>query len=97
MKNLEAMQKEPKNSTYLDTYAWVLFKRKNYSLAKFYMENAISNGGSTNPTLLEHMGDILYMMEKKQDAVDFWKKAKQNGGQTELLDRKIRDQKYYEK
>lgn len=93
----KVIEKFPNNPTYLDTYAWVLFKRKNYSLAKFYMENALTNGGNTNPTLLEHMGDILFMMEKKSEASEYWQKARENGGESEVLDRKIRDQQYYEK
>ncbi|MBN2774548.1 MAG: tetratricopeptide repeat protein, partial [Prolixibacteraceae bacterium] len=87
----------PDNSTYLDTHAWVLFKKKEYQLAKFYMESAIKNGGETNPVLLEHYGDILIMLKNTDEARKFWEKAKEMGGESALLDRKIRDMKYYEK
>ena len=80
----------------LDTHAWVLFKKGNYTLAKFYMESAINNGGENNPTLLEHYGDILFMLEKLEEASQFWEKAKNNGGSSEVLKRKIREQKYFE-
>jgi len=53
----------PNNATYLDTHAWVLFKKGEYILAKFYMESAIKNGGEDNATLLEHYGDILFMLK----------------------------------
>ncbi len=87
----------PLNPTYLDTHAWVLFKKKKYQLAKFYIESAISNGGDKNPTLLEHYGDILFMLEKLDEAKEYWQKAKDNGNQSTVLERKIKDLKYYEK
>jgi len=86
----------PDNATYLDTHAWVLFKKKNYQLAKFYMESAMENGGEENPVLLEHYGDILIMLEKKDEAKKVWEKAKELGSESTVLDQKIRDLKYYE-
>ncbi len=86
----------PDNSTYLDTHAWVLFKKGEYSLAKFYMQSAIKNGGEDNPTLLEHYGDILFMLKKLDEAKQFWEKAKINGSTSEVLERKIKEQKYIE-
>jgi len=34
----KAVKLDPENPTYLDTYAWVLFKKKDYSLAKQYID-----------------------------------------------------------
>jgi tetratricopeptide (TPR) repeat protein len=93
----KVVEKFPDNSTYLDTHAWVLFKKGNYTLAKFYMQSAINNGGENNPTLLEHYGDILFMLEKLEEARQFWEKAKDNGGSSEVLERKIKEKKYFEK
>ncbi len=84
----------PDNETYLDTYAWVLFKKGNYALARFYMETALKNGGENNPVMLEHYGDILFMLNKLSEAKQYWEKAKDNGGTSEVLKRKIREQKY---
>lgn len=92
----KVVERFPDNATYLDTYAWVLFKMKNYQLAKFYMDSAIANGGQDNPTLLEHYGDILIMLEKPEEAKEYWQKAKSNGSDSDVLDRKIKDLKYYE-
>ncbi len=36
-----AIKNEPLNRTYLDTYAWVLFKRENYTMAKFYIDRVV--------------------------------------------------------
>ena len=92
----KVVERYPDNPTYLDTYAWVLFKKGNYSLAKFYMETAINKGGSENPTLLEHYGDILFMLDRVDEAVANWQKAKEFGGDSEILEKKIQDRKYYE-
>lgn len=86
----------PDNPTYLDTHAWVLFKKGDYSLAKFYMESAINNGGSENGTLLEHYGDILIKLNKTEEAVKNWKKARDLGDASELIDRKIEEKRYIE-
>lgn len=92
----KVVERFPDNSTYLDTHAWVLFKKKNYTLARFYMQSAISNGGENNPTLLEHYGDILYFIDKPDEALQYWQRAKDNGGASEILERKIREKKFIE-
>ncbi len=92
----KVIERFPNNSTYLDTHAWVLFKMQKYKLAKFYMGNAIANGGQKNPTLLEHYGDILFMLQNLEEAKQYWQKAKENGSESSVLDKKITDQKYYD-
>ena len=95
-----AVQLQPGNSTYLDTYAWVFFQRANYSLAKFYIESAISKNNQPSGEILEHYGDILYKTGNTDKAVSEWEKAlplkeaeKEN---TDLLKKKIADKTYYE-
>lgn len=90
------VERFPDNSTYLDTHAWVLFKKGEYTLAKFYMKSALKNGGEENATLLEHYGDILFMLEKLEEAKEYWNKAKDNGGNSAVLLRKIKEEKYFE-
>lgn len=88
------IERFPDNATYLDTYAWVLFRKKNYSLAKFYMETALSHSETENPTLTEHYGDILFMLGKVEEAVSNWKKALELGNDSKVLKQKI-DGKIY--
>ncbi len=68
---------EPKNATYLDTYAWIFFKEGKYALAKIYMERAIANEPDPSAVILEHYGDILWFNDEKAAAVEQWKKALQ--------------------
>ena len=93
----KAVRANPNNPTYLDTYAWVLFMRKDYTLAKFYMESAMKNGGDKNGVIVEHFGDILFMLGNKQEALDNWKKALELGDGTEFLSEKVKQERYIDK
>nr|WP_319998466.1 tetratricopeptide repeat protein [uncultured Draconibacterium sp.] len=92
----KVVERFPDNATYLDTHAWVLFKKGEYTLAKFYMDSAMKNSEDESDTLLEHYGDILYKTGKVDEAVEYWKKAKASGSESETLDRKIVEKKYIE-
>jgi len=66
---------EPKNETYLDTYAWILYMQKRYSEARTYMDRALQNGGDKNPVELDHAGDIYVKLKLNKEAIDFWTRA----------------------
>jgi tetratricopeptide (TPR) repeat protein len=69
------IEKEPKNSTYLDTYGWVLYKSGKLRKAQKFIEMAIESGGANNAEILHHYGDILYARGKYTNAIIAWKKA----------------------
>lgn len=69
-----AVEKEPENSSFLDTIGWVYYKLGNYEEAKTYLEKAIEIGGE-RPVMLDHLGDVLFKMGKKELAVELWQKA----------------------
>jgi len=92
----QCIKLEPNNATYLDTYAWIFFMQGNYSLAKIYIESAISKDTTNNTELINHYGDILYMQGEKEKAVEQWKKAKELGMESEVLDKKIAEETYFE-
>ncbi|HPW65484.1 MAG TPA: tetratricopeptide repeat protein [Salinivirgaceae bacterium] len=85
---------EGKNSTYLDTYAYILFELKRYVDALKYIELAILNGGGNNGVILEHYGDILYKNGQTDLAVTTWKEALEKGQDTEILRYKIDNEIY---
>lgn len=66
---------EPENATYLDTYAWILFEKARYTEARIYIDQAMKNGGDTSQVIVEHCGDIYYMLGEKEKALEYWKKA----------------------
>ena len=85
----KTVELEPGNSTYLDTYAWVLFKQRSFVLAKFYIEQAVANIEGDNPEIFEHYGDILYMNGDAEKALVYWKKALDAGSESQSLQIKI--------
>ena len=91
-----AVKLEPNNSTYLDTYAWIFFVQGNYTLAKIYIESALANDTTKSSELVDHYGDILFMSGDKEKALEQWKKAKEMGKESEVLDRKIAEGTYIE-
>ncbi len=87
----KTIEKEPKNSTYLDTYAWIFYQQGNYSLAKFYIERAIDNlDKKQDPgVILEHYGDILLKTGNEKKALEQWKKAYETENKSDALKLKI--------
>jgi len=82
---------EPANPTYLDTYGWVLYEQGSYTLAKIYIERAIENSKEDiSAEVVEHYGDVLFQTGEKEKALDQWKKAKELGGDSPTLDKKIK-------
>ncbi|GMO36178.1 MAG: tetratricopeptide repeat protein [Candidatus Azobacteroides pseudotrichonymphae] len=93
------VQLQPDNITYIDTYAWIFFQAGDYSLAKFYIKNAISKDTVVNGEILEHYGDILYKTGDIDEAVSKWQEAlclkEASNGDTSILKKKITDKTYY--
>ena len=92
-KTLEA---EPFSATYLDTYAWILFRMKRYKEALVYMEKALRYLDTDNPEIYEHYGDVLFMCGEKDKALENWHKALRMNSTSTTLERKIREENYLE-
>ena len=87
--------KFPDNDTYLDTYAWVLYKQKDYAGARQNLEKASKT--TKDASILEHYGDVLWQLGDHAGALAAWQRARKAGpGTSPLLDRKLKDQKLYE-
>ena len=84
------------NASFEDTYAWVLYKEKKYSDAKTWEEKAIQDGASKDATVLDHYGNILYQLGDTDNAVKYWKMAKDLHLDSAVIDKKITDRKLYE-
>ena len=93
---------EPKNATYLDTYAWILFMQKRYSEAKIYIDQTLQYDADTSAVLLEHAGDIYFQVGEKEQALSYWQQALERSSQLsevkddrrQVLIRKIKLKKY---
>jgi len=89
-----AVKDDPENANFVDTYAWVYFAKKDYSMALFYIKSAVEKDEDNH--LLEHYGDILWFNDEKEQAVEQWTKALENDPDNELLQRKVKNKTYYE-
>ncbi len=86
----------PDNASFQDTYAWILYQQKNYKEAKIWLEKAYKNGGKNSPVITEHFGDIYFKLGDKEQAIIFWKKAKELGDGSKYLEKKIAEKTLYE-
>lgn len=99
---------EPTNSTYLDTYAWILFEKGKYVEARIYIDQAMQHDGAKSSVVVEHCGDIYYQNGEREKAVEFWKQAEKLATESaeeesesrkekelKLLRKKIANKKYY--
>ncbi len=91
-----ANELQPKNASFEDTYAWILFKQKKYAEAKTWIEKAMADNKDKSAVQTEHYGDIMFYTGNIDAAVTNWKKAKEYGSKSPTLDRKINEKKYVE-
>lgn len=85
-----SLELSPDNSNYIDTYAWILYQQQKYTEAESVLRSVAEK--STSPTILEHYGDILYHLNRKQEAVEYWKKSKEKGNDSGRILKKIETQ-----
>jgi len=71
----KVIEKEKDNPTFLDTYAWVLYKRGKTKDAARIMEAIIESGSNINAEYYEHYGFILKSLRKCDKAIKNWKIA----------------------
>ena len=90
----ETISSEPDNSTFLDTYAWILYKLGLTDKAKKYIEKAVKNDNNGNAEILDHYGDIIYSEGDKKGAIRIWERALQLEGSNSVgIKDKIQDAK----
>lgn len=91
------VQAEPDNPTFLDTYAWILFKRKKYAEAMQYINMAVDNDTTKSAVITEHAGDIHAVNGDIDGAIKFWQQALEAGSENDkAIRRKIKLKKYVE-
>lgn len=72
-----AVEAEPENATYLDTYAWTLYMQSLYEQARIYINEALryTEELAENAPIFDHAGDIYYRCGDKAGAIDLWKRV----------------------
>jgi tetratricopeptide (TPR) repeat protein len=70
----EALEKEPANSSYLDTKGWVYYQMGEFRNAKDFIERSLAINGD-NAVVLDHLGDVFDKMGDNKKAIETWRKA----------------------
>lgn len=83
------------SATNLDTYAWVLFKRKEYAEAREAIDRALELTEEPETEILQHAGDIYFMEREPARALDFWRQALKLDPDNDLLKRKVKNKTFY--
>ena len=91
----KTIAEEPDNDTYIDTYAWVLFRLGRYEEAKAYADKLMSlDMNILSYVEYHHCGDIYAMCGDMDRAVECWMKAQEKGDESKVLRIKIKKRKY---
>lgn len=96
---------EPDNITYLDTYAWILFMKQDFTNARIYIDRVVNPELSDadllkvegmQGNLIEHAGDIYAECGSLDTALRYWNLAlqKKDDTCTPLIKKKIKKKKY---
>lgn len=89
----KTVKAEPTNSTYLDTYAWILFEKGKYVEARIYIDQALQNGGDTSSVVVEHGGDIYFHNGEQEKALEYWMQAEKLASEVKDDENEARDAK----
>lgn len=94
----KSIDQDPENPTYLDTYAWILFKKKEYKEALDTQRQAVElaeQDGEVAAEYYHHLGDILFMNHLPDEALEYWKKALELESDNELLKKKVSHKTFF--
>ena len=86
---------QPQEPNFIDTWAWVLFQQGNYTAALEKINEAHSLSEPKPAGFHEHKGDILFRMNKVEEALIEWEKAVALGSNNSVLLKKIEKKKWY--
>lgn len=90
-----ALQGDEDNPTTLDTKAWVLYKLRRYEEARAIQDRVLQLMPEPGEEILEHAGDIYFMLQLPDQALQFWGEALKLDPDNELLKRKVKDKTIY--
>lgn len=85
---LKLVEREPANASYLETLGWIEYQMHDYKLANQYLSKALTITPD-DARMNERMGDTQFHLDHKEDALKYWKKAKEKGGTNPSLEKKI--------
>lgn len=72
---LQALEDDPDNAAYIDSYAWVLFKLGNVEEALVQINRALELDTSNSSVLYEHLGEILFALRDYQNSLAAFRRS----------------------
>ena len=85
----KALKFIPNNGAYLDSYAWVMYRKGKYKNALKYQLKALDNS-EDDAILYDHMGDIYYALKQLAQAKYNWNKALELDPENDLIKEKLK-------
>ncbi|MGZ3883804.1 MAG: tetratricopeptide repeat protein [Bacteroidia bacterium] len=87
-----SIELKPNEPNYLDTYGWILYQQGKYKEAEEQLAAAVKLW-KKDYNILEHYGDVLFKLGRTEEALKWWTLAKDTGGTSEALLKKISEGK----
>ena len=90
---LRALEIDPNNGSYLDSLGWAYFKQDQFELAEPPLRRA-GDQLQGNSVVQDHLGDLLYNIERYAEAVVVWERAlagDRDGVDLSEIERKLSD------
>lgn len=73
----DSLDQEGDPAAYLDSLAWLLFRRGQYSTAREMLERASKTGdGQRDPSVWDHLGDVCEQLGDRSAAIAAWNEAR---------------------
>ena len=70
----KAIEIQPENGAYLDTFGWIYYKLKQFDLALQYIKQSLESRADS-PIVIQHLGDVYYELGDHSNAKLYWNKA----------------------
>ncbi|HMP04546.1 MAG TPA: tetratricopeptide repeat protein, partial [Gemmatales bacterium] len=71
----KAVDAEPDNSSFLDSYGWALFRQGKLEEARDFLKRATAKPRGQNIEILDHYAEVLWALGERDEAKAIWKKA----------------------
>jgi tetratricopeptide (TPR) repeat protein len=79
----------PENSTFIDTYAWILYQLGDFTTAKYYSEKAMVINGELDPDIIFHYAEILYSLNEYASSEKYYKLAEERGYDKQIVEKRL--------
>lgn len=85
--SLRTIEQQPNNASFLDTYAWILYKLEDYEESLIYIERAYKMGGKNSLDVMKHYGEILIKNNNYSKAREILLRAREHAEEPEMIDK----------